>query len=142
MSQLVIDSSVVIKWFVVEPYSTEARRLLTEYQTGTLTLLAPDLLNAEIGNIVWKKHILQGMAAGDAQLIIDTFRAMPLVQTPTSTLLDNAYRLAVTHQRTVYDVLYVALSLQAACQFITADEKLVNAINAALPNTVWLGNWP
>lgn len=142
MSQLVVDSSVVIKWFVVEPYSTEARRILSDYQAGTLTLLAPDLLNAEIGNIVWKKHVLQGMATADAQLIIDTFRAIPLVQTPTSDLLDNAYRLAVTHQRTVYDMLYVALSLQAACPFVTADEKLVNAVSTALPNTVWLSNWP
>jgi hypothetical protein len=27
MSQLVVDSSVVVKWFVVEPHSTEARRI-------------------------------------------------------------------------------------------------------------------
>ncbi len=46
MSRLVVDSSVVIKWFVVEPYSTEARRVLNDYQAGGLTLLAPDLLHA------------------------------------------------------------------------------------------------
>jgi predicted nucleic acid-binding protein len=54
MSKLVVDSSVVIKWFVVEPYSAEARRILTDYQNGVCTLLAPDLMNAEIGNIIWK----------------------------------------------------------------------------------------
>jgi len=142
MSQLVVDSSVVVKWFVVEPYSTEARRILNDYQTGVLTLLAPDLINAEIGNIVWKKQIFQGMAAADAQLVIDTFRALPLRQTPTAVLLDSAYRLAVTHRRTVYDMLYVALSIQESCQFVSADEKLVNAIGPTFPNTVWLGNWP
>ena len=31
MSQLVVDSSVTVKWFVVEPYSAEARRILTDY---------------------------------------------------------------------------------------------------------------
>jgi predicted nucleic acid-binding protein len=103
MSQLVVDSSVVVKWFVVEPYSTEARRILNDYQTGVLTLLAPDLINAEIGNIVWKKHIFQGMAAADAQRVIDTFRTLHLVQTPTAALLESAYRLAVKHRRTVYD---------------------------------------
>jgi predicted nucleic acid-binding protein len=142
MSRLVVDSSVVVKWFVVEPYSTEARRILDDYQNGVLTLLAPDLINAEIGNIVWKKHVFQGMAAADAQLVIDTFRALPLTQTPTAALLDSAYRLAVTHRRTVYDMLYVALSVQEACQFVTADEKLVNAIGPTFPHTVWLGNWP
>jgi predicted nucleic acid-binding protein len=124
---------------MVEPYSVEARRILTDYQTGVLTLLAPDLINAEIGNIVWKKHVLQGM---DAQLVLDTFRTIPIVQTPTAALLDSAYRLAVIHRRTVYDMLYVTLSIQEACPFVTADEKLVNAINTAIPTTLWLGSWP
>ena len=101
MSQLVVDSSVVVKWFVVEPYSTEARRILNDYQAGVLTLLAPDLLYAEVGNIIWKKHIFQGMTAVDAQLVIDTFRTMTFVQTSTAALLDSAYRLAVIHRRTV-----------------------------------------
>ena len=58
MDILVIDSSVAVKWFVVEPYSTEARRILDAYQNGTLSFLAPDLINAEFGNIIWKKHII------------------------------------------------------------------------------------
>lgn len=141
MSQLVVDSSVVIKWFVVEPYSTEARSILTDYQSGLLTLLAPDLINAEVGNIIWKKHVFHGMNTADAQLILDTFRTTPLIQTPTAVLLDSAYRLAVTHQRTVYDMLYVALSIHEACPFVTADEKLVNATSAAIPTMTWLGTW-
>ena len=56
IDRVVVDSSVAIKWFVEEPYSVEAHRLLEGYQDGTLTLLAPDLLYAEVGNIVWKKH--------------------------------------------------------------------------------------
>lgn len=142
MSRLVVDSSVVIKWFVVEPYSTEARRVLNDYQAGGLTLLAPDLLHAEVGNIVWKKHVFQGMTAVDAQRIIDTFRTLTFVQTSSAVLLDSAYRLAVIHRRTVYDMLYVTLSTQEACQFVTADEKLVNAISPAFPGTIWLGHWP
>ena len=142
MSDLVVDSSVAIKLFVVEPYSTEARRILTDYQAGVLTLRAPDLINAEIGNIVWKKHLFQGLAAADAQDIIDTFRTLTIVQTPTAELLDNAYRFAVIHRRTVYDMLYVTLSIREACPFVTADEKLVNAISAPFPNTIWLGDWP
>jgi predicted nucleic acid-binding protein len=70
MENLVVDSSVVIKWFVVEPHSTEARRLLNDYQDGNLSLLAPDLLAAEIGNIVWKKQRFQGLSAADGQLIV------------------------------------------------------------------------
>jgi predicted nucleic acid-binding protein len=52
MDQVVVDSSVVIKWFVGEPYSAEAGRILTQYQNGGLSLLAPDLIYAELGNII------------------------------------------------------------------------------------------
>ncbi len=76
MDTLVVDSSVVIKWFVPEPYSTEARRILKTYQTGSLTLLAPDLLSAEVGNIVWKKHRIQGITADEARTIIEEFQGV------------------------------------------------------------------
>ena len=56
MPKLVVDASVVIKWFVPEPFSLEARRILDDYRAGSLDLVAPDLLNAEVGNIVWKKQ--------------------------------------------------------------------------------------
>ena len=142
MDKVVVDSSVVIKGFVAEPYSSEARRLLNEYEMGTLALLAPDLLYAEIGNIVWKKQRFQGLAASDARSIIEAFRMLTFSLTSSATLLDDAYRLAVAHQRTVYDALYLALSMREQCRYLTADERLVNAIGAAVPNVVWVANRP
>jgi predicted nucleic acid-binding protein len=62
MNYLVVDASVVIKWLVFEPYSTEARQILSDYQAGDLTLLAPDLLLAEVANIIWKKQMFQGIS--------------------------------------------------------------------------------
>ncbi|MCK5522703.1 MAG: type II toxin-antitoxin system VapC family toxin [Thiomargarita sp.] len=141
MKEMVIDSSVVIKWFVVEPYSTEAQRILKQYQKGSISLLAPDFINAEVGNIVWKKHRIQNLKAEDAQQIIDTFRTLDFTLTSTADLLDHAYRLAVVHQRTVYDMLYVALSVREQCPFVTADEKLVNAIGRKFTNMVWIAEW-
>lgn len=55
MPNLVIDSGVAIKWFVTEPYTAEARRILDGYRSDDLTFLAPDLIYAEVGNIAWKK---------------------------------------------------------------------------------------
>jgi predicted nucleic acid-binding protein len=74
MDKAVIDSRVAIKWCVVEPYSDDARWVLNEYQAGTLSLLAPALRCAEVGNIVWKKQRFQGLAAADADLITEAFR--------------------------------------------------------------------
>jgi predicted nucleic acid-binding protein len=142
MPNLVVDSSVAVKWFVVEPYTAEAQRILDDYQNGVVSFLAPDLINAEFGNIIWKKHLFQGLDAGDAQNIIDAFRALQFTITPTATLLEEAYKIAVAHRRTVYDSLYLVLSLRENCQFVTADEKLVNAVSPSFSNLVWLANWP
>lgn len=142
MAVVVVDSSVVIKWLIPEAYSVEARRLLNDYQTGTLTLLAPDLLPAEIGNIIWKKQRFQGMAIADAQIILDAFRALTFTLTSASVLLADAYAIAVAHQCTVYDALYVALSMREQCNLVTADQKLITAVGTAFPQVMWVARWP
>ena len=143
MTDLVVgDSSVAIKWFVVEPYSVEAHYILEEYQAGSLTLLAPDLLYADVGNIVWKKHRFQDLAAEDAEEILAAFRLVTFTVTSCAALLEEAYRLAVTHQRTVYDAMYLALSLRKHCRWVTADERIVNALGALFPQIIWVANWP
>ncbi|MBV9957542.1 MAG: type II toxin-antitoxin system VapC family toxin [Acidobacteria bacterium] len=142
MDYLVVDSSVAIKWFVVEPYSTEARRILDAYQNGTISFIAPDLINAEFGNIIWKKKTFQGLAVSDAKDILDKFRQLQIAFMPSAQLLEDALDIAVRHHRTVYDALYLALSIRENCQCVTADEKLVNAVSAHFPNLIWLANWP
>ena len=57
---------------------------------------------------------------------------------PSFDLVPHALRLAVTHRRTVYDSVYVALALRAKANLITADERLANALAAHLP-VKWLG---
>ena len=115
MAKVVVDSSVAIKWFVAEPLSEQARRVLDGYQSGALTLIAPDLLAAEIGNIVWKKYRSQGLAKADVEQIIAAFRELNIELTPTVELVEEALQIAMTHERTVYDSLYLALSAREQC---------------------------
>jgi predicted nucleic acid-binding protein len=128
MDTVVVDSSVAIKWFVVEPYSVEAHYILEEYRAGTLALLAPDLVYAEVGNIVWKKHRFQGLAAEDAEEVLTAFRLVTFVVTSCAALLEDA--------------MYLALSLREHCRWVTADERIVNALGAIFPQIIWVANWP
>jgi predicted nucleic acid-binding protein len=54
-------------------------------------------------------------------------------------LLDRAFHIATTFERTVYDSVYVALAVQTNSQLITADEKLANSLAAHFP-LKWLGS--
>jgi predicted nucleic acid-binding protein len=142
MTKLVVDSSVAVKWFVNEPYSTEANRILNDYQAGIIDFLAPDLIYSEFGNIIWKKQVFQGLDATDAQAILASFLKITFTPTSSSDLLDDAYRIAVTQKRTVYDALYLTLSVREHCPFVTADEKFYNAVHASFSDVIWLANWP
>lgn len=119
MAPLVVDSSVIIKWFLPEPLAAGARAIRAGAQDGALALLASDLIYVELGNIVWKKRTMHGLAAADAQRVIAAVRALPLVVTATAHLLEDAYTLAVAHERNVYDALYLALSVREHCPFVT-----------------------
>lgn len=142
MTDLVVDSSVAVKWFITETHTAEALRILTDYRNGRLTLLAPDLIYAEFGNIIWKKQVFQGLHATMSEAVIHQFSQLQIRATLSQLLLMDAYNIASTHKRTVYDSLYIALSQREQCPFVTADEKLVNAIGSSFPNIVLLANWP
>ncbi len=139
--KIVVDSSVAIKWFVLEDHSAQATDLLTAFQSGQQRLLAPDFINIEFSNIVWKKQVRQGLSAEDAEVILNDFPLIGLALTSSGDLLRDAYNLAVTYERTIYDSLYLALSLREQCQMVTADERLFNSVGTALPNVVLLANW-
>jgi predicted nucleic acid-binding protein len=47
-------------------------------------------------------------------------------------------RIAFAYDLSVYDSLYVALAVQAKTEFVTADERLADALAARLP-VKWLG---
>jgi predicted nucleic acid-binding protein len=124
MTDVVIDSSVALKWFVPEVLSDEAEGLLDE----SLTLVAPDLLFPEFGNILWKKITRGEIRPGEARNILAALEAVPLVVVSSSALVAAALEIAVAHRRTVYDALYLALAVARDCTFVTADERLARAL--------------
>lgn len=110
MVKLVVDRSVAFKWFVEESLSSEARHILDGFRAGTFDVYVPDLMFAELGNILWKKERLHGLARQDALEIIQTVLQLGLVFVTSEALVEQAYALAIENGRTVYDSLYVALA--------------------------------
>lgn len=45
-------------------------------------------------------------------------------------LLESAFDIAIATGRTVYDSIYLALAISLGRKFVTADEKLCNALRA------------
>jgi predicted nucleic acid-binding protein len=118
--KLVVDTSVVMKWYLPEVGSAEAAPLLERHHP----LIAPDLLIAEFGNVIWKKVRNGELARAEAEEVVDAFiSSTPVELRPASLFLRPALDLAIRWQCTVYDALYLAVALAEACPFITADTR-------------------
>lgn len=126
MKAIVVDASVVIKWFIPEVHTIAAARLLEK----KLRLLAPNLIFAEVGNILWKKQRLQELTLDIASAILDDFKRLPFDSYENEFLLDAAWQIATTYKCTVYDSLYVALAQTENCLLVTADKALFNTLNS------------
>ncbi len=141
MKNLVVDSSISVKWFVEEDNSDIAQLILDRYKDGILSFLALNLIQAEFGNIVWKKLAFRGLTVAEADFAIQEFKTISFELTQISILFDESFQIAVKYKRSFYDSLYLALSVKENCGFVTADEKFYNAVRRDFPKMILLANW-
>lgn len=136
MTRFVVDASVVIKWFVPEVHAEAASRLLRE----EFTLSSPDLVRAEVGNVLWKKWRrgeLSSEVVGGVLRDLDRFTLKIETSEP---LLGTAWEVARRFDRSFYDGIYVALAIRADCPLVTADRKLYNVLGESdlSGNLLWV----
>ncbi len=103
-------------------------------------ILAPDLIWTEVASAVCKKVRRREISAEEGSALLVEFQNYPVQTTESKTLLDTAWRAAHDAGLSFYDALYLALSYDRDCSFVTADKKLYDRIHAAYPQTetVWL----
>jgi predicted nucleic acid-binding protein len=140
---LIIDASVLIKFFVPEVLSTKAEQLLARVEEGSVKLFAPDLIYAEAGNTLWKKRRLKELTQSEVGKITDLIISIPLKIEASKALFPLAIDIAITYEVTVYDALYLSMAKVYETQMMTADRKLFDlAAKTNLKRSVmWLGNY-
>jgi predicted nucleic acid-binding protein len=140
MMRFVVDSSVVIKWYVPEVHSAESLR----YLDPALERHAPELLLAEIANILWKKVGRGEIAPDEAARIADGVRQAAIAIHPMGPLFGPALAIALDTGRSAYDCLYLALADILAAPMVTADRRLYNALQGSpyAGEVLWIEDGP
>ncbi len=134
----VLDCSILAKALVPESRSDEARAVLGLGRC----LMAPDLLPIELANVLWKKVQRGVLTAEEARGAHQGIAALaPIRILPSAPYHPRALDLALEFGRSFYGALYLAVAETENALFVTADEKLVNALVATpLGGRVhWLG---
>ena len=140
---LVIDASVLIKFYVPEILSDRAERLLAKLEKKDIDLLAPDLIYPETGNALCKKQRLKELTRSEVEEITDAILSLPLKIESSQPLLPLAVDIAITYGITVYDASYLSLAKVYETTLITADRKLVDVLAKTdlKDSVIWLGSY-
>lgn len=117
---LVIDASVAAKWVLPEDGADEA----TALRHNTRPLIAPDIVDAEVGNVLWKRWRKNEISGSDAVAALQVVSGLFDRKVAVSSLAESALRLAIEHDHPIYDCVYLALAAQEKASLATADRKL------------------
>ncbi len=127
MRACVIDASVAVQWLVDEEFSSQALQLLF----GESSLIAPDLIFAEVANALWKMQRRREIEVEQMEKAINTLRFCPLlITTSMQELSASAIRIAAELDHAVYDCYYLALAIRSKCTVVTADKRFHNKVRS------------
>ncbi len=118
---IVVDASVIVKWFVPEIGAISAKALLAAGDE----LIAPELARIEVASALIRKGLRDEVAAADVESTLRAwFRAVSEGQIfllPNSEDIEAAARLALELRHPLPDCLYLAVAKRLDVALITAD---------------------
>ena len=122
MKPIVVDSSVTVKWInqIDEELLDRADKLLVDAQSGSISLLAPELSKYEIGNALLNKKL----DLPKAYQSLGTVYQLPITfVNETEELASQTYRIAQQGSITYYDASFVALAKRENAILVTDNPK-------------------
>ncbi len=121
--KIVVDASVVAKWYLIEEYSDNAIKLRNDYVRGLVQIIVPSLLEYEVLNAlrysgVYNLDELKKIGSSLNKYGFITYNL-------ENDIKDLAIKLALKENITLYDASYIALALKFNTLLYTADQELV-----------------
>lgn len=127
---LVIDASIIVKWFLNEENSDKALKIREEHILGNTTLIAPELAFLEVANTIRYKKI-------DLKKIWNINKSLweveLKIQEINETIINKTIENSVKYNITIYDALYITIAQLHGVFMVTADKKLYK-----IPNVIAL----
>lgn len=123
MSNVVVDSSVIVKWISQdnEKLLKEADEVLKDAEKRKIVLIAPELVKYEIGNVLlFGKHL----SPEQAVKTLTEFYNLPISFIPESKeLAKETFKMAFDLKITYYDASFISLAKQYDAILVTDNIK-------------------
>ena len=136
MTHLLVDTSVLIKWFhsTGEGELEHARALRAAHVSGDVDAHMLDLATYEVGNILRRALHWTSTDVADQLDDLHAILGSPLVM--TSSGVRQAATLAETHTLSFYDASWAAAAHELGIPLVSADRRLLAAGLAQSPSDV------
>lgn len=126
LEKVVLDASVVAKWYLKEKYSEQALKLRDNYVSGHITIAVPSLLEYEVLNALkysgtYSEQELKDIARSLNKYGFENWKLK-------DKLKDETIKISSKYNITIYDASYLALATLMKTTFYTTDEELLNKI--------------
>ncbi len=121
--KIVIDASVVVKWFVEEEYSRESLMIRDSLTGGLLDALAPPILHLEVLNALKYSGAFGEDELKEVAHILEDYQFS--IRSLSGDYAEKTVEIAMRKGLTIYDASYVALAIIEGTSLYTADEKLL-----------------
>lgn len=125
--KIIVDASVACKWYMEESDSALAHGLAASENE----FLAPDLIVAEVANVVWKRQRTGEVTQHQGKIMVDHLVKMFSELVPCATLWHEVLVIAQLLDHSVYDCFYVALASRKQAHLVTADKKLIGCLQGS-----------
>ncbi len=123
MTGVVVDTSVIVKWFSREEDTEASLRLRDSFVKGELRIAAPDLLLIELANAL---RYDPAMSPEDVAAAVQSVADLGIEFEPAPPLvLIEAIAIAFRYGITVYDSVFIAMAGALGLTLVTADAKLI-----------------
>ena len=122
---IVLDASVIAKWFLEEPESSSALYYRDLHLKRKEIIIVPHILVYEIANLLLYKNFTEKEIISVLESL-ENFK-IEVISLNFSDIVRVAI-LAKEREITAYDAAYVLLARNFGCKFITADKKLYKKV--------------
>ncbi len=125
---LVLDTSIIYKWFIEEEYSNQALEIRNLVASSKYSVLIPDLLIYELSN---ELRYNTDYSNDEIKKAIRSLYDMEIdIVAPVIEILESAIDIAREYDITIYDAYYLSLTKEIGYHFITADKRLVDKVSS------------
>jgi predicted nucleic acid-binding protein len=135
----VVDSSVLVRWYLDQVGFAHARQVQAELAAGSVRLEAPDIVRWEVPNLV-RARTIGRLSADDLVDVLTDLDDLGLVLHALDVEdMRRLLRLCVRHGLSMFDAAFVDLALRTGLTLLTADARLVRSVDRLIPTELLRG---